>query len=195
MTQQFALLETQTLQDNVNCAHPERLPEIVRIDSPAQDVFTDFKYKEPKKISPDTLSNKALEEMKNLNVKALIVIDHHEHILGLVSSRDIQGVKAGMAAREHDVKPTEVTVKMVMTPVDQLHVLGMKDLSNARVGHIVRLLHDKGLQHLLVVEEDQSHKQTVRGIFSATRISRQLGMDITGDLSSTSIADINKRIR
>lgn len=192
---EFALLDTTTLDENTTFAHPERLPELVHMDSPAWHVFTDFKLKEPAKTSIDVLVQKALEEMKHLNVKSLLVTDDHEHILGLISTRDIQGVKAGIAARDNGVKLTEVTVKMVMTPFEQLHVLDYKDLSNARVGHIVRLIHEKGLQHLLVVEPNREGLQIVRGIFSASRISRQLGTDVSGDLSSHSVADINKRIQ
>lgn len=193
MPQQYALLSTTHLQKETHFIHPERLPEIVHLESPALHVFTDFRVKEPAKTLLDTRLHDALEEMKHRGVKSLLVVDSNDFILGLVSSRDIQGVKAGIAARENDVKPTEVTVRMVMTPAEKVLVLEMKDLSNARVGHIVRLIHDHGVQHLLVVEHLDNH-QIVRGVFSASRISRQLGTDVSGDLSSHSIAEISKRI-
>jgi CBS domain-containing protein len=132
--------------------------------------------------------------MQSAKVKALVVIDHDEAILGLVSLKDTQGIKTGLAAQEKGVSPAQVTVGMVMTLAEQLETIQFKDLSNARVGHIAHILHEHDLQHLLVVDLDEIGTAKVRGIFSATRISRQLGENISGTLSSQSVGEMHKRI-
>ena len=67
----------------------------------------------------------------------------------------------------------------IMTPQEKLEVLCMKDVAAAKVGHIVATLKKCGRQHALVVDtEGPGQAQKVRGIFSASQVSRQLGMEI-----------------
>lgn len=194
MGNDFKLLVTQTLKPNTKFHHPEWQDTIVHMDTSAMSVFTDFKGRPPVTTHPDTLLSDAINEMKTAKVKALVIANADEEILGLASIKDTQGIKTGLAAQEKGISPSEVTVSMVMTPADQLETIDYKDLSNARVGHIARILHEHDKQHLLVVDYDEIDTPKVRGIFSATRISRQLGEDIMGTLSSQSVGEMNKRI-
>ena len=189
----YALLETQKLPKNTGFYHPEKQPEIAHLDSPALDVFTDFKSKPPAYISPQENVQSALEHMKKEGVKALLVVNGEERIIGLVSARGVQGARLGMIAQKHSVNLTDVTVYMAMMPAEDLPTLNFKYLDSARVGHIVRLMHDKGVNYLLAVEEI-ADQQIVRGIFSASRISRQLDELVLGDFSSNNLADMNRRI-
>ena len=189
----YALLETQKLPENTGFYHPEKQPEIAHLDSPALDVFTDFKSKPPACISPHENVQSALEHMKTEGVKSLLVVNEEEMIIGLVSARGVQGARLGMIAQKHAVNLTDVTVYMAMMPAEDLSTLNFKYLDSARVGHIVRLMHDKGVNYLLALEEI-ADQQIVRGIFSASRISRQLDELVLGDFSSSNLADMNRRI-
>ena len=189
----YALLETQKLPENTGFYHPEKQPEIAHLDSPALDVFTDFKSKPPACISPHENVQSALEHMKTEGVKSLLVVNEEEMIIGLVSARGVQGARLGMIAQKHAVNLTDVTVYMAMMPAEDLSTLNFKYLDSARVGHIVRLMHDKGVNYLLALEEIADQK-IVRGIFSASRISRQLDELVLGDFSSSNLADMNRRI-
>jgi len=197
----YNLMTHKPLGCGVKFYHPERWQEVVNLDSPALYVFTDFKEKSPEVIPPDCLVDQAIEIMKGTKVKSLLIIDDdiNPSVLGLVSSRDLQSMLTGVTARQQGVNPKDLTVVSVMRSAENLPTIDFKDLSNARVGHIVRLIRDLGVAHLLVIEqveisEENPTGQIIRGIFSATRISRQLGEDITGDLSAHSIAEINKRL-
>lgn len=193
----YSLLSHKTLGENTRFYHPERWRELVTQDSPAMHVFTDFKERTPETISPDCKIDEALNEMRMTKVKSLLVVEENsEVILGLVSSRDLQSMLTGIRAHEQGVSPKDLTVGMMMRKAEELPTIDYKDLSNARVGHIVRLVHELGVMHLLVTEEsEETGEITVRGIFSATRISRQLGEDITSDLSAHSVAEINRRLK
>ncbi len=214
---QYSLLETHALGSNVPFYHPERWRDLVTQDSPAMYVFTDFKEKTPITVFPEITVDKALEEMKLTQVKSLLVVEEgSDQILGLVSSRELQSILTGITAHQQGVSPKDLTVGMMMRQAEDLPAIDYKDLSNARVGHIVRLIHELGVMHLLVTEEQESGdllgaseqadpsshledihsapKIIVRGIFSATRISRQLGENIAGDLSAHSVAEINRRL-
>ncbi|MDF2691146.1 MAG: hypothetical protein K0S29_1001 [Gammaproteobacteria bacterium] len=190
----YALLETGRLKSHTSYIHSERFPEVVHLDSPAIDVMTDFKSRSPQTVKPNVPIQVALEEMKLTKVRSLLVTDEEDNIIGLLSARDIQGVKAALVARENDVNLPEVTAAMMMIAFDKIPTLNMKDLSNARVGHIRRLIHDLGVNYILVVEDVEDGKEMVRGMFSISRISRQLGENLSGDLSSHTIADMNKRL-
>ncbi len=200
---QYSLLSSQLLGDGVRFYHPERWRELVTEDSPAMHVFTDFKERTPESISPESKIDQAIEEMKMTKVKSLLVVEEgSDVILGLVSSGDLQSMLTGIRAHQQGVSPKDLTVGMMMRKAEELPSIDFKDLSNARVGHIVRLIHELGVMHLLVTEKiekteklDQMEEEVVvRGIFSATRISRQLGENITSDLSAHSIAEINRRL-
>ncbi len=194
MFNEYALLPTHHLKKDTSYYHPENVTEIVHLDTSALKVFTDFHVRPPEMISKNKLASEALEKMKNAGVKGLIVVDDNEHTQGFISSLDIAGIKKTTAAQENSVTPAEVTIDMLMTPTSSLLVFDYKDLSNARVGHIARLLHEHSLQHLIVFEINTQGESLARGIFSRSRISRQLGMDIGADMSSHSVADMNKRI-
>ena len=192
----YALLEVEKLQAGTPYYHPENQPEVVNLDSPALDVLTDFKSRPPACISADKTIHEALAQMKIEGVKSLLVTEGEEDIIiGLISARDIQGARPGIIAQQNGINLSEVTVRLAMIPVEDIYTINLEYLSNARVGHIVRLLEEKHINYLLVVEHLKFDSgEIVRGIFSASRIGRQLDAFVGGDLSSGTLADINKRI-
>jgi hypothetical protein len=54
----------------------------------------------------------------------------------------------------------------------------LEDVFKAKVGDILATLKASGRQHAMVVEEAADGTQTVRGLFSATQIARQLGVKV-----------------
>lgn len=194
--QEYSLLETGKLPKGATYYHPERPNAHVHLHSPALEVFTDFKSKAPATITAEKTIQTALDEMRITKVKSLIVIDEKEHILGLVSARGIQGLRLGKIAADNDVSLKEVTVGMAMVPCEDMLTLRYEQLERIKVGHVVRLIHDTGYNYILVTEDhpEIAEQTIVRGLFSASRLSRQLGEEVTGDLSAHSLADMNRRI-
>ena len=188
----YKLIKSAKLDSAPDVYYPEKHPEIVHDDSPALDVFTDFKSKHAEMISPNSLTKEALEKMKANKTKSLLV-ESNNKIIGIVTNKHIQGVKAGETAQAMSIKMTELTVDMVMVKWENLVYINYKDLSNARVGHIKELMHYKNVNYCLVVEHCPNEKPWIRGIFSAARISRQLGEEVSGDLHTTNISDLSKR--
>jgi predicted transcriptional regulator len=193
MFQSYTLLPTYSLQKHTPFYHPERPNDVVSLESSARNVFTDFMNKPPETTRPDATLEQALNQMIVTKVKSLLVIDENEDVVGLISSKHIHSPQVPMIAKQQDTSAKELSVSAIMSPVDKLQTIDLKDLQNARVGHIARLIHDLGVQHLLVIERSPDGiQQTVRGVFSASRLSRQLGMPVLNDLSSHSLADMNK---
>lgn len=194
MFEQYTLLPISPLKKNTGFQHPERLHDVVVLDSPSRQVFTDFISKPPEVIKPEATLDMAMNEMMVTRVKSLLVIDETESVLGLISSSQIQSAHVAAIARSLQMMVKELMVKQVMTPFELLQTIDFKELDHARVGHIARLIHELGVQHLLVIEHREGlPRPIVRGIFSASRISRQLGMPLFGNLSSQTVAEMHQR--
>jgi CBS domain-containing protein len=195
MIHTFKLLETHPLQPQTSIHHPESQDSLITLDSPAMSIFTDFKSRPVETIHPDTSLPNAMIEMKASKVKSLIVVNDEGEILGLVSLKDIQGLKTGRMAQHHSLSPAELTISHIMTPAHKLETIAFKLLANARVGHIAKIIHEHDLQHLLVVDHDEIGAPKVRGIFSATRLARQLGIEAPlGTMSSHTFEEMHRNI-
>ena len=193
MFRDYALLETHRFDKTpLGYRHTEHPAEIVNLNAPALTVFTDFQVREPEVVNKSMLASDALEHMKMAKVKSLLVVDDHDHVKGFVGLAHVQGVYLMQAAKKHDVVPAEVTVGMMMIDIHHVDMINYKDLSNARVGHIARMLHDKSYHHLLAYDEEDDGSIYIRGIFSRSRLNRLLGTQIGSDFSVSSVADINK---
>ncbi|MBZ0132216.1 MAG: CBS domain-containing protein [Rhodocyclaceae bacterium] len=162
----------------------------VTLDSPATDVMTDLKHVQIVTIGPDATLVSANKAMTRNSVRSLLVADEKRCILGIITSTDILGEKPMQVVRDRGVLHEEVKVRDIMTPRDRLEVLDMKDVRAAEVGHVVATLQWAGRQHALVAEEDMSGRQMVRGIFSTTQISQQLGVTISSTLIASTFAEI-----
>jgi hypothetical protein len=80
----------------------------------------------------------------------------------------------------------DIQVRDIMTPQERLEVLDLERVRRAKVGHVVAALRKAGRQHAVVVEFDAKGRQSVRGLFSATQIARQLGVTIqTSEVART----------
>ena len=56
--------------------------------------------------------------------------------------------------------------------------MSLADVLRSEVGHVVATLKACGRQHALVVESETGGVQTLRGIFSASQIARQMGIPL-----------------
>jgi CBS domain-containing protein len=156
----------------------------------------DFRVVHAVTIGPGVSIDEALETMKTRGVRLLLVIGENDHILGLITAKDIQGEKPIKIAQESRILHSEITVEAVMTPRSSIGVLNMLSVRNAQVGHIVATLQALARQHALVVDVDPKTKgQCVRGIFSTTQISKQLGVNAAEVVTrDSSLAEIGEDI-
>jgi predicted transcriptional regulator len=191
MNQTYALLKTQPLEEKMGFTATVLNYDIAHLEDPALTVMTDFQKRPPYTTTATTTIHEAFQQMKLLGVKSLFVVNVDNQIIGHISARDIQSNKAAMIAHQFDIKIPEVTVKMLMVRPQDLHTLNLEELSNARIGHIVRLLHELNINYIFVVSHEHG-VDTVRGLFSISRLSQQLGENVMANLSSGSVAEMNK---
>lgn len=197
MKREFAPLSYIPLKSDTTFDHPPEPPELVRLDSPATSVMTDFKFVHPVTISPDVPIDDALQKMKTAGVRLLLVTNKAQEIIGLITAKDIQGEQPIQIIQDTRVQRSQITVEMIMTPQSAITVLNMVSVRNAQVGHIIETLRQLERQHILVVEVDDATKtQRVCGLFSTSQISKQLGRDITEEVAPAhSLAEMVQQIR
>jgi len=155
-----------------------QLPGTVTLKDPAIKAMTDLAFTQAFCISPLSPFNQANEKMIHCGVRMLLVSDNQEQIIGLITAEDILGERPLRYLCEHGGSREDILVQDIMTPMEQLDALNMRDVKSACIGDIVKTLEHHGRQHLLVYEKNTLKKNSLRGLFSATQIERQLGYPI-----------------
>ncbi len=171
------------------------LPTKVNLDSPASQAMTDLKRVYAVTIGPTATIDDANQKMKANAIRLLLVTNPSNYIVGLVTSTDILGEKPVLYMQKTGLPRSEVQVHDVMTRQDQLQVIQMVDLANARVGDVVENLLRDGRQHALVADIDEATMQeTVRGIFSLASIARQVGTTLDSTNVATTFAELEQAL-
>jgi len=154
--------------------HPPEMPELVHMDDPATYVMTDFFRNRPMTISPDVAIDSAMNKLKIAGSHLLLVTDDDDTVVGQITSCDIMGDAPVRLATDSGMKHSEITVKMIMTPLEDLQVIEWSHIKSAKVGHILATMHQLEVCFLPVVQDGR-----VRGLFAASEISMHLGHDVT----------------
>lgn len=155
---------------------PKRVHSQVTLTSSAIEVMTDFHHNPAITIHSDSSIDDANAKMIAFGIRSLLVTNQSEQIIGIVTATDILGEKPMKVLQQRGGRHHDITVFDVMTASDKLFFVHFNDLKNAKVGHVLQTLKQSGRQHTLVLEEDESGIEIVRGIVSSAQIARQLGM-------------------
>jgi CBS domain-containing protein len=175
----YSPIKSVMLQPSVAYARPTQvLPEKVTLEAPAVQVMTDFKEVTAVIILPGDTVDEAHSRMIQRGVRLLLVVDQNRNVSGLITATDILGEKPVQVAVQRGVQRGEIQVRDIMTPQERLEVLDFDQVRGAKVGHVVATLQKAGRQHALVVEYDAKGRQSLRGLFSATQVARQLGVAV-----------------
>lgn len=155
----------------------QKLPEHSTPEDSALDAMTDLSRTAPAIVDPELSLERAEQHMKHARVRLLFVMDAEQRLLGLITLNDIKGERPLRFQREWSVPRGEIRVQDIMTPLDRLETLSFAEVRDARIGDVLQTLKRTGRQHALVLERGSSGP-AIRGIFSSTRISRQLGVPV-----------------
>ena len=193
---QYSPIKAAKLQKGIALHRIDKVySDTVSVEDPAAVVMTDLK-----KISAVTIRSEisieiAGQRMKQRGVRMLLVTDDNEDIIGIITSTDIQGEKPIKIIQQRGGVYRDILVRDIMTNHEQLEVLCMDDVEKAVVGQVVATLNQSGRQHALVVDRHPgTQTQSLRGIFSAAQIARQLDMDLSAPRMAQTFADIEQLI-
>ncbi len=178
-------------------SHPmQAMPGDITMESPANRVMTDLHKVTAVTVEPNVSINWALQHMKESGVRMLLVINPSGDVIGLITTTDIQGEKPMLLMNEIGGRYEELRVRDIMTPGESLDVMRMEDVLKACVGDVVVSMQRIGRRHALVADgmrETMTRdgiRPKIRGIFSLTQISRQLGEPIDCVEVATSFAEV-----
>ncbi len=188
-------LSSHKARPGARLQQPTEAPPLVTLSSSALCVMTDFRKVPVATIGPTATLTEATEAMIKRGVRLLLVVDDQENVIGLITARDTQGERPIQMIHEHGGRYGDLQVRDLMAPVDTIDLLEMSRVMRAEVGDIVATLKNWGRQHALVGEMDPATgAHRIRGMFSATQIGRQLGLQVqTFDVART-FADIQSAL-
>ncbi len=166
-------------------------PPTVTAESPAVQAMTDLARVSSATISPDATLESTNQMMILRGVRMMLVADESRKIAGVITSSDVLGEKPVLVAQHRRVKRGDLLVADIMVPVESMEALHIDDVRKASVGHIVATLKAAGRAHALVVGNSaDDNRQTLVGIFSASQIARQLGVQILTHEMARTFAEI-----
>jgi CBS-domain-containing membrane protein len=162
------------------------------LERAAISMMTDLTKTPAVTIGEDATLKEAKAIMLRRGVRMLFVM-RGQHIAGIITTTDILGEKLLKVALHSRQKHSEILVKDLMTPRDQLEVMDKREVARAKVGNLVATLQQSGRQHALVVCQDKRSTE-ICGIFSAADISRRLGIEIGDVRIAQTFAEIEARL-
>jgi CBS-domain-containing membrane protein len=163
---------------------------MVSLEDPALAVMTDLNRVPAVLIDPDVDIEATMRVMIRRKVRSLFVVNTDNEILGLITATDLLGEKPLQYLQEHGGRRSDIPVRELMTPHEQLEVLPMSAVANARVGNVLATLEYVGRQHAMVVEDGADGRALVRGVFSISQLERQLGRPVATGLIADTFARI-----
>jgi len=176
----FEVLPTIDILPNETILPTQQLPELVHLNDPAFFVMIDFTKTAPQVIKPNKTMDEAIREMKVTDTNLLLVMNEAGHFLGVISSEDVLGEKPIQIIQERRIARDQVLVSMLMIPYSEITAIDISIVKGARVGNVVKTLSEKN-QHcaLAVLSVENQRDKIIRGIFTATQISKQLHHDFS----------------
>ncbi|HLX24934.1 MAG TPA: CBS domain-containing protein [Usitatibacter sp.] len=162
-------------------------PGRVTLDDPAFSVMTDLREVSAATTRPEESIDAAHAQMIRRAVRLLFVLDPGGSVTGVITATDLLGEKPVRFMQDRGVSHAEILVEDIMTPASMLEALPLVDIAQMRVGHIVATLKKVGRKHLMVAEDGG---RRVRGLFSASQIARQLGVELQTFEVAKSFAEV-----
>ncbi len=193
MNKQFKELSHFPISHNAKFNSIEFEIGTTHLNDPASKVMTDLDSVIIHTISATDTIHKANITMIAYRIRLLFVLNNFAQLLGLITATDILGEKPIQYLNEHAGTRDDILVQDIMTKKNQLDVLYMSDVNKASVGDIVETIRNINRQHLLVVDHG-ADTDTLRGIFSTSQISKQLGMEIDLSSRATSFSELKSAI-
>ncbi|MBL4763452.1 MAG: CBS domain-containing protein [Gammaproteobacteria bacterium] len=144
------------------------------LESSALSFFTDFLQIKPLVIESTVSAVEAKKLMQKAHVRMKVIINEKNQFIGVISAEDIIERKIVQKVSE-GTKRDEVALTELMTSKRDLRALDYNEVSKSTIADVIAVLKNSGEQHCLVIDRE-THK--IRGIFSASDISRKLHLPI-----------------
>jgi CBS domain containing-hemolysin-like protein len=138
--------------------------------------MTDFREVRALTVRGDERMETARHRMATNHVHLLLVTDPAEIVIGVITLSDIEGERPLEIIHERRVSRNEISVEDVMTPANRIEVVKMEAVLHATVAQVAATLKAAGRRHAMIVDTDDAGQQTIRGLFTAWQLAKQLGV-------------------
>ncbi|HTS85662.1 MAG TPA: CBS domain-containing protein [Usitatibacter sp.] len=183
---EYSPLTLTLLAQGARVAEP-MAPGRVSLDDPAFSVMTDLRAVSAATTRPEETIDAAHAQMIRRAVRLLFVLEPGGSVAGVITATDLLGEKPVRFMQDRGVSHSEILVEDIMTPAAMLEALSLVEVAQMRVGHVVATLKKVARKHLMVAEDGA---RTIRGLFSASQVARQLGMELQTFEIARSFADV-----
>jgi CBS domain-containing protein len=183
---EYSPLALTRMETGARVAEPNA-PGRVTLDDPAFSVMTDLREVSAATTRPEETIDTAHAVMIRRAVRLLFVLDPDGTVAGVITATDLLGEKPMRFMQTRGVSHAEILVEDIMTPASMLEALSILEVAQMRVGHIVATLKAVGRKHLTVSEDGG---RRIRGLFSASQVARQLGMEVQTFEVAKSFAEV-----
>lgn len=174
----FQTLETQFISPENTQLKSQRLPELVHLNDPAFMVMIDFSQVPAFKIKHDATLEDAQHEMEFHGTHFMLVHNNDCQLIGVLTATDLLGEKPIKVSSDIRIAHDDIPVEKLMTPLQDVPTLSVDVMDFARVGHIIKTLHTADSPFALVTQTQSDGKESIRGYFSTSQISKQLHHNI-----------------
>lgn len=197
MHKKYAPLPYVLLNQEATFVTPSQHARAVTIlDSPAREVMTDLSVVDAVTTTPFITLDSANKKMIRHGIRLLLVVDGKESVIGVITASDILGERPVKYMQEVSCTFSDILVKDIMTPLENIEILHLVDVERACVGDVLETLARTGRQHALVADiDEQTLKHRIRGIFSTTHISRMMNQRIELPEVASSFAEVELALR
>ena len=186
----FKALAAHRAPDTLRIQSPQDGAPVTE-QSPATEVMTDFTRVNAVTIRAQASLFQANETMIAQGVRLLLVTSDDGQLLGIISTLDTLGERPMQLLHQGKGNLFELKVSDLMHGVSDIDMLDFDEVCHANVGDLVATMRGLGQQHVLVKGgQGDAGPARVRGVFSATRISRQLGIDLKPFQTARTFAEI-----
>jgi len=187
-------LEIKPLQVAATLCTPSLYSQntIIKLEDPAISVMTDLESVVAVTISPSANLDEANELMINKKIRLLVVTDARDRIIGLITYSDLKGERPIQFQQANGVPRSEICVLDIMTGVDNIDAMEWSMIKNAKVGDVFMTMKKLHRQHALVLDNSNSEVYQIRGIFSISQLSKQLGVEIDTTEIAQSFSELER---
>lgn len=154
------------------------MPELVHLEDPAVMVMVDYGLTPAVTLKENASIHDAETEMQFHGTHFMLVTDENEQIKGVITSEDILGEKLIKVIQQLRISHNEVIIKQLMTAIDTIPAFNINSIEQARVGNVVKTLHQLDSHYALVVETEDGDTKKIRGHFTTAQISKQLHKNV-----------------
>jgi CBS domain-containing protein len=183
---EYAPLTHTRLPPQAQLVEP-RAPGRVTLDDPAIAVMTDLRDVRAATVAASDTMERAHAFMIRRGVRLLFVLDRGGTLAGAITATDVLGEKPMRFLQSRAITHAEILVSDVMTPAAELEAVSLKEVTQMRVGHVVSTHRAVARQHIMVADEGG---RRVCGLFSASQVARQLGLELQTSEVAQTFADI-----